>query len=156
MHAPMPEPGAVIPHKGDAVLLDDIVLIEPNRLTASLAVRRGTHFSDAEGGLPPWVGAEIMAQAIAAYAGERSLRRTGQLAPFGLLLGIRGYQGPEGPFEPGERLVVEVACSSEDEYGRGVFDCRILRGQRTVASGTLTVYQPQDAADEYMEAIING
>lgn len=156
MQPGMPEPGAVIPHRGDAVLLDDISLIEPNRLTASLTVRPGTAFSDADDKLPPWMGAEIMAQAIAAYAGERSLRRSGRLAPFGLLLGIRGYRGPRGSFEPGGRFEVEVVCSSEDEYGRGVFDCRILQRRRPVASGTLTVYQPQGPADDYMEAIIGG
>jgi predicted hotdog family 3-hydroxylacyl-ACP dehydratase len=152
----MPEPAALIPHEGATVLLDEIVLVEQDRLTASLTVRPGTAFSDVDGSLPPWIGAEIMAQAVAAYAGERSLRQSGQLAPFGLLLGIRGYQGLLDSFPPGGTFTVEVVCSSEDEYGRGVFDCRILQAQRAVASGTLTVYQPQDLSKDPMEALFNG
>jgi predicted hotdog family 3-hydroxylacyl-ACP dehydratase len=156
VQASMPEPGAVIPHVGDAVLLDDIVLVEEARLTASLTVRPGTAFSDVDGSLPPWMGPEIMAQAIAAYAGERSLRRTGRRAPFGLLLGIRNYQNRLACFAPGGLFSVEVVRSSEDEYGRGVFDCRILQAQRTVASGTLTVYQPQEASADHLEALLHG
>jgi len=152
----MPEPSAVIPHEGNAVLLDDIVMAEETRLTASLTIRPGTAFSDVDGSLPAWTGPEIMAQAVAAYAGERSLRRTGRLAAFGLLLGIRGYQSQLAFFTPGGRFSVEVMCSSEDEFGCGVFDCRILEAQRTVASGTLTVYQPQDASADQMEALLNG
>lgn len=149
----LPEPNAVIPHQGAAVLLDKIDLVDENRLTASLTVRPGTAFSDVDGNLPAWIGAEIMAQAVAAYAGERSLRRTGRLAPFGLLLGIRGYQSQLDYLVPGGQFSVEVICSSEDEYGRGVFDCRILDARRTVASGTLTVYQPQDGSADPIEAL---
>lgn len=143
-HAPLPPPHALLPHRHDAVLLDVVTGADEHRLTASLVVRPGTAFSDASGNLPGWIGPEIMAEAIAALSGYRSLSARGRPAGIGLLLGVRGYTSTAGEFPPGERLDVEVVESSEDEEGRAVFDGIIRRGTEVVASGTLTVFQPAD------------
>jgi hypothetical protein len=39
---------------------------------------------------------------------------------------------------------------SEDEVGRGVFDCSISMAGAVVAAGTLTVFEPRDGS--YLEA----
>ena len=134
----------LIPHRAGAVLLDEIIQVDQASLTAALTVRPGTAFSDMEGNLPGWTGPELMAQAVAAFAGERSLRERGYLAPVGLLLGIRGYESVAVAFRADARLTVEAVRSSEDEEGRGVFDCRILEAGNVLATGTLTVFQPND------------
>ena len=145
MTAPhLPLPVEAMPHRGNALLLDAVLHADEERLTAELQVRPGTSFSDADGGLPGWAGAEIMAEAIAAYAGCRSLRRTGRRAQIGLLLGIRNYHSEVARFVPGARLIVETVRSSDDSAGSGVFDCRIVRDERVVATATLTVFQPPD------------
>jgi predicted hotdog family 3-hydroxylacyl-ACP dehydratase len=143
-HASLPRPAELLPHRHDAVLLDVITHAEDHRLAASLVVRPGTAFSDASGNLPGWIGPEILAEAISALSGYRSLNRHGHAAGIGLLLGVRGYTATAGEFHPGERLDVEVVESSEDEEGRAVFDGMIRRDGRVVASGTLTVFQPAD------------
>lgn len=143
-HASLPRPAELLPHRHDAVLLDVITGGEGDRLTASLVVRPGTAFSDASGNLPGWMGPEIMAEAIAALSGYRSLKAKGRTAGIGLLLGVRGYTATAGEFHPGEQLDVEVVESSEDEEGRAVFDGTIRRDGQVVASGTLTVFQPAD------------
>lgn len=143
-HASLPRPAELLPHRHDAVLLDLITLADEHRLAASLVVRPGTAFSDASGNLPGWIGPEIMAEAISALSGFRSLNRRGRAAGIGLLLGVRGYTATAGEFRPGEQLDVEVVESSEDEEGRAVFDGIIRRGGQVVASGTLTVFQPED------------
>jgi predicted hotdog family 3-hydroxylacyl-ACP dehydratase len=140
----LPAPVALLPHKGDAVLLDEIHDVDEHRLEASLVVRPGTAFSDDSGCLPGWIGPEIMAQAIAALSGHRSLAIHGRPAAIGLLLGVRSYETSVPAFRPGDSLVVEVIESSEDEEGRAVFDCRIHRAGQVIASGTLTVFQPAD------------
>jgi len=140
----LPAPVALVPHKGDAVLLDEIRSIGERRLEAALVVRPGTAFSDDAGCLPGWVGPEIMAQAIAALSGHRSLTIHGRAAAIGLLLGVRSYEMSVPEFRPGDALAVEVIESSEDEEGRAVFDCRIHRAGHVIASGTLTVFQPAD------------
>jgi predicted hotdog family 3-hydroxylacyl-ACP dehydratase len=143
-NAALPRPAALLPHRHDAVLLDVITLAEDHRLTASLVVRPGTAFSDASGNLPGWVGPEILAEAISALSGYRSLNRHGRAAGIGLLLGVRGYTATAGDFQPGEKLDVEVIESSQDEEGRAVFDGIIRSGGQVIASGTLTVFQPVD------------
>jgi predicted hotdog family 3-hydroxylacyl-ACP dehydratase len=148
--AGFPAPVALIPHRGDAVLLDEVVAADDSGLSAALTVRAGSVFGDPTGNLPGWVGAEIMAEAIAAFAGWRSLQSRGVPAPIGLLLGIRDYESTAAEFRAGERLRVDIARSSEDEEGHGVFDCSIQRAGTTVASGTLTVFQPVD--DSFLEA----
>ncbi len=147
---PLPSPAAAIPHKHDAVLLDEIVHADANRVTAIATIRPGTAFSDAAGKLPGWVGPEIMAQAVAAFSGCRSLRERGEAAEIGLLLGIRDYVSAAAEFRVGDHLRIEVARSSEDEEGRGVFDCSIAIAGTLVASGTLTVFEPKDGS--FLEA----
>jgi predicted hotdog family 3-hydroxylacyl-ACP dehydratase len=142
--AALPTPAQVVPHRGDALLLESLLQVDLDRLTATVLVRPGTAFSGPDGGLPGWAGPELMAEAVAAYAGCRSLRERGTTGPIGLILGIRRYECGVTGFAPGERLIVEVLRSSEDEEGYGVFDCRISGDGRPLASGTLTVFQPQD------------
>ena len=141
----LPKPAQIVPHQGDALLLDALLHADEDRVSAAVIVRPGTAFSDRDGGLPGWAGPELMAEAVAAYAGCRSLRDKGQTAPIGLILGIRDYECVVARFETGEALIVDAVRSSEDEEGRGVFDCRISGGGRLLARGMLTVYQPQDA-----------
>jgi predicted hotdog family 3-hydroxylacyl-ACP dehydratase len=140
----LPAAASLVPHQCDAVLLDEIVRIDTDRLVASLTVRSGTAFSDAVGNLPGWIGPEIMAEAIAALAGHRSLEARGRRAEIGLLLGIREYECAVDEFRIGDRLSVEVAESWEDEEGHAVFDCVLTSAGRTLATATLNVFQPTD------------
>lgn len=142
--APLSPPSELMPHRHDAVLLDEITHVDDQRLVARLAVRPGTAFSDASGCLPAWVGPEIMAEAIASLSGYRSLLARSRPAEIGLLLGIRAYRSTADAFRPGEQLEIEVLESSEDEEGRAVFDGTIRRAGQVVASGSLTVFQPRD------------
>lgn len=138
----LPAPSAVVPHSGGSLLLDELLYFGEDRLVAALTVRTDTDFSAGQGGLPSWTGPEIMAEAIAALAGCRSLQRNGRPAEIGLLLGVRNYEVRTAVFPAGERLEVEVVRSTEDEEGYGVFDCVIRAGGKSMAVGSLTVFQP--------------
>jgi predicted hotdog family 3-hydroxylacyl-ACP dehydratase len=139
-----------VPHRFDALLLDEVTRVATDALEARLVVRPDTAFSDESGNLPAWAGPEIMAQAISALAGHRSLERSGKPAAIGLLLGVRAYASPQGGFRCGDELRVSVTQSSE-EGGWAVFDCTIsgAAGER-LAGGTLTVLQPHD--DTFLDA----
>ncbi len=143
--ASMPPAEAVIPHRGAALLIERVLRADGTRLVAALTVRPGTAFSDPDGTLPAWMAPEIMAQAIAAYAGCKSLAERGSAAPLGLLLGVRHLRVALERFAPGDELQVEVLCTSSDEEGRGVFDCELRTAAAVAATATLTVFQPQDA-----------
>jgi len=144
----------LLPHRNDALLLDGITAVDDKHLQARLTVRPGTAFSDRQGSLPAWAGPEIMAQAIAAFSGQRSMRERGRPAAIGLLLGIRSYACTVADFRCGEMLLIDVRESSEDEAGRAVFDGTITRDGIVVASGRLTVFQPPD--DSFLEREMAG
>jgi predicted hotdog family 3-hydroxylacyl-ACP dehydratase len=142
----LPDVEAVVPHRGDVLLIDRLLLADAARLEATLRVRGGTAYSDERDELQGWVVPEIMAQAVAAFAGCRALAEDGRAAPMGLLLGVRQLRLNVDSFRPGEDLRVVVLCSSADEEGRGVFDCELHARDTLVASATLTACQPRDPA----------
>lgn len=142
-------PADLIRHRGSAALLDEVCRDDETSLEARVVVRHGTAYSDRFGHLPAWVGPELMAQAISALSGLRSLRARGRPAAIGLLLGVRSYRATVDEFRSGEVLLVEVTESSEDEDGMAVFDGRIRRAGELIASGRLTVFQPPD--DSFLE-----
>ena len=132
----------LLPHAGDAALLERVFNVRDDGLTASMTVRAGTAFSQPDGSLAPWAAPEIMAQAVSAFA---NLTQRGGLDPtLGLLLGVRDFRVRSDPFPAGAQLDVEVVESTRDQDGRGVFNCRILRDDTIVAEGKLTVLQPDD------------
>ena len=145
----LPRPGDLIRHREDAALLDEIRREDARSLEARVVVRPDTAYSDSAGHLPAWVGPELMAQAISALSGLRSLRQRDRPAAIGLLLGVRSYRAEVEVFRSGEVLDVEVVESSEDEYGMAVFDGRIRRAGQVLATGMLTVFQPPD--DSFLE-----
>lgn len=142
-------PADLTRHRGSAALLDEICRDDESSLEARVVVRPGTAYSDRFGHLPAWAGPELMAQAISALSGLRSLRARGRPAAIGLLLGVRSYRATVDEFRSGEVLDVEVIESSEDEDGMAVFDGTIRRAGELIASGMLTVFQPPD--DSFLE-----
>jgi predicted hotdog family 3-hydroxylacyl-ACP dehydratase len=87
-----------------------------------------------------------MAQTIAAFAGYRAFLRGEDVKP-GFLLGARRYECTLPMFSLGSLLEVHVRRVFESENGLGSFQCHIEDGQEEVATATLTVFQPADAAD---------
>lgn len=139
----LPSPAELIPHQGEALLLDRIESADAGGLVASLTVRTGSAYSLPSGALAGWSGPEIMAQAVSAFA---TLRAGHPWNPKpGLLLGLRVYRSEVEEFPPGARLAVEARESTRDAEGRGVFDCSIRMNEKLLASGTLTVFQPDNA-----------
>lgn len=132
----------LLPHAGDAVLLEQVFDVRDNGLTASMTVRPGTAFSQPDGSLAPWAAPEIMAQAVSAFANLTN--RRGAAPALGLLLGVRDFRVDHRPFPASAQLRVEVTESTRDQDGHGVFNCRILREDAVVAEGKLTVLQPND------------
>lgn len=139
----LPIPAELVPHQGEALLLDRIESADAGGLVASLTVRTGSSFNLPNGALAGWAGPEIMAQAVSAFATLRAGRPWN--AKPGLLLGLRAYRSETAEFPPGARLAVEVRESTRDAEGRGVFDCCIRMNEELLASGTLTVFQPDNA-----------
>ncbi|HEX7749099.1 MAG TPA: hotdog family protein [Bordetella sp.] len=133
---------ALLPHSGNIVLLDEIVSCDSETLTARATVRPSL-FSLADGSLPPWIGLEILAQAVAAWSGWQALV-AGEPVRMGFLLGTRRYECRAEAFLPGAALTVQVARTLQDDSGMGVFEGSIVEGAREIAQARLNVYQPED------------
>ncbi|GGA37171.1 hotdog family protein [Dyella nitratireducens] len=146
MHWPMAE---VVPHAGEMILLDDIVEAESERIVCTRTIKPGGLFVDDDGSMPSWAGVELMAQAIAAWAGccARVEKRPVTL---GFLLGTRHYACNVDAFSAGTPLRVEAVREFHDEQGMGVFHCRI-EGPGVHAEARLNVFCPPDADAFYKQ-----
>lgn len=133
----------VVPHAGEMILLDDIEDIEDERIVCTRTIRPDGLFVEADGSLPAWVGVELMAQAIAAWAGCRA-RAEQRPMQLGFLLGTRHYESNVDTFPAGTHLRVEAVRSFHDEQGMGVFHCRI-EADGIHAEARLNVFSPRDA-----------
>lgn len=133
----------LLPHAGEMILLDAVIEAGDERIACRRIVRNDGLFEDA-GGLPAWAGVELMAQAIAAWAGCRG-KASGEPVRLGFLLGTRHYTCNVAGFAPGTGLVVEARREFSDEGGMGVFACRI-EAPGVLAEARLTVFSPPDAS----------
>jgi predicted hotdog family 3-hydroxylacyl-ACP dehydratase len=136
---------SLIPHSGAMVLLDRVIAVDEESLCAEVRIRPDSLFCAASG-VGAWVGLEYMAQTIAAFAGYTAYLRGEAVKP-GFLLGARRYECTLPMFSLGSLLRVHVRRVLQSENGLGSFQCRIEHGQEEVATATLTVFQPVDAAD---------
>ncbi len=96
-----------------------------------------------------WVGIEYMAQTVAAWAGWRA-RLRGAEPQIGFLLGSRRYECSRPRFGLGETYRVDVHRQFQADNGLGQFDCSIQFDGQTVASATLTVFEPANAEEFLM------
>ena len=140
-----PDIRSLIPHSGAMVLLDRVIAVDEESLCAEVRIRPDSLFCAASG-VGAWVGLEYMAQTIAAFAGYTAYLRGEAVKP-GFLLGARRYECTVPMFSLGSLLRVHVRRVLQSENGLGSFRCRIEHGQEEVATATLTVFQPVDAAD---------
>ncbi|RDS84864.1 3-hydroxylacyl-ACP dehydratase [Dyella monticola] len=143
----------VLPHAGDMILLDGIEHVEAERIVCTRIVQPGGLFVEVDGSLPSWVGVELMAQAIAAWAGCRAHTRQ-RAVQLGFLLGTRHYEANVEAFPAGTCLRIEAIRAFHNEQGMGVFHCRI-DAEGIHAEARLNVFSPPDA-DAFFRALGEG
>ncbi len=134
----------LLPHAGTMILLDAVLEHGPEHALCRRRVPASGLFHDADGALPAWIGVELMAQAIAAWAGCQA-KQAGEPVRLGFLLGTRHYACNVSAFVPGSDLRVEARRDFHDESGMAVFACRI-EAPGILAQARLTVFSPPDAA----------
>ncbi len=132
----------LIPHRTGMRLIDRVIAAE-GELVRSEAIIRADHLFFQTGGVPAYVGFELMAQTISAYDGLRR-RRNGKPPAIGFLLGCRKYETTRQYFLRDETLTIE-ATSLLGEEGMASFECRILDAAGAeLASAVINVYRPAD------------
>ena len=125
------------------VLLDEVLSYDDDNLHAACTIRPDCILlPDGANALPGWLGLEIMAQGVGAWAGAHALD-AGRPVQLGFLLGTRKltFGLPEIPV--GTVLDVQITLSWQDNAtNMGVFDCTLAcrtppPGRDDLASGTL-------------------
>ncbi|NMZ49128.1 hotdog family protein [Pseudomonas poae] len=140
----------LLPHAGDMILIDQVLSFDEEQVHTRLTVKPGGLFNRADGSLPAWVGIELMAQSVAAYAGCRA-RKNGEAVELGFLLGTRKFECNVDGFPAGAELTIHGLRSLEDNNGMGVFECH-LTGDGIQASARLNVFRPPLAANYLAES----
>ncbi|RON98535.1 3-hydroxylacyl-ACP dehydratase [Pseudomonas moraviensis] len=144
-HWPLAE---LLPHAGDMILIDAIERFDDEQIFTRLMVKPDGLFNLPDGSLPAWVGVELMAQSVAAFAGCHA-RQKGNPVELGFLLGTRKFECNVEAFAPGSELTVHGIRSLEDDNGMGVFECHI-HGDGIHASARLNVFRPPEA-NQYLQ-----
>ena len=133
----------LVPHTGSMILLDAVHSYEGEGMVCERTLRPGGAFQNADGSLPAWVGVELMAQTVAAWAGYQA-RLEQRPVRLGFLLGTRHYRSNQPLFCAHSRLLISSHRGFHDALGMGVFDCRI-EAPGLLAQARLTVFSPPDA-----------
>lgn len=146
------------------VLLDEVLSYDDNNLYAVCTIRPDCILlPDGANALPGWLGLEIMAQGVGAWAGAHALD-AGRPVQLGFLLGTRKltFGLPEIPV--GIVLDVQINLSWQDNAtNMGVFDCALacrtpppgrddLTPGTLLLSGALNVFSP--TSREALDAIL--
>lgn len=138
----------LLPHAGDMILIDSISSFDDEQIYTRLTVKPDGLFNLPDGSLPAWVGIELMAQSVAAFAGCHA-RQKGNPVELGFLLGTRKFECNVQAFPAGSELTVHGLRSLEDDNGMGVFECHI-DGAGIHASARLNVFRPPQV-NQYLQ-----
>lgn len=130
---------AWLPHRGRMRLIDRVERCDADSIACTAVVRADGLFTGPEG-MPAWIGVELMAQAAAAWAGQRA-RAGGGVPRAGFLVGARRYEAHEPTFAVGAPLSVVAVCAAAGDNGMRLFDCTITQDGRPLASGRIGVFE---------------
>lgn len=145
----MPNIAELVPHSGNMLLIDQVLAWDIEQVTTQLTVKADGLFNQADGSYPAYVGIELMAQTIAAYAGQRA-RQQGLPVELGFLLGTRRFETNVECLPLGSVLTIRATRSLEDESGMGVFECE-LTGNGIYQLARLNVYRPPNVQQYFAE-----
>lgn len=140
MQETYPPAAELLPHSGQAVLIDAILEDTRDSIRVSAKVRPDNPYLVPGLGVPAWVGIELMAQAIAAHAGLGA-RREHRPPRAGMLLGTRRFECRAPYFRVGAELEVRAARDFGDDGGLAACACTILHGDEVLAQATIIIVE---------------
>lgn len=140
---PYPPIEALLPHRGEMLLLDRVVAFDNESATTEYSPRADAWYVDEKGAMPAWIGIELMAQTVAAHAGL--LKNVQGAAPKqGVLLGTRTFRASRPVFFAGVCLRIHAQMIYRDVSGLGAYACHISCDGEEIATATLKVFEPDD------------
>lgn len=142
----------LVPHRSSMLLIDRLLLDEPEHVRVEARVKRDGLFVT-DDGLPAWAGVELMAQAVATWAGLRR-RENHEPVKLGFLLGTRRYECSVPFFPHGARLEIDAHKELMGENGLAVFACTISQDGRELARANLNAFSPPNV-DQYLQGLLD-
>ncbi|MEK6742337.1 MAG: beta-hydroxyacyl-ACP dehydratase [Nitrospirota bacterium] len=120
----------LIPHRPPMMLINGVVGEVEEGLIATALPDPKAWYANEDGSMPAWIGIELMAQAISAWAGLQAYK-AGMPPRKGFLIGTREYMSKCPSFTAGNALFIEVRKVFSDPQGLAAFNC-LIRDDRTV------------------------
>jgi len=102
-----PSIGELIPHCGEAILLDRVIAHDGDSTTTKVIVGRQCWLRQRDGSVPSWLAVEYLAQCVAAHEGMLA-RADGRILPLGFLVSVTGLRLRVARFRGNEQLMVRV------------------------------------------------
>lgn len=129
----------LLPQSETMRLIDRVIKVTDDTALCEMQVRKDNIFFDADiNGIYVWIGIELMAQTVAAFAGYRNITDAPKI---GLLLSARQFSHTKPVFLLGETLTIQAnQVYMEDVVA--VFETKIFCDGECVASAKLNAYQP--------------
>jgi predicted hotdog family 3-hydroxylacyl-ACP dehydratase len=133
----------LIAHTGAMRLVDRVLAAEDKWIRIAAHAAPDAWYAEADGAMPAWVGIELMAQAIAVWAGLQGWRH-GQPPKKGFLLGTRSYASSRPSFAADSLLEIAATETFREANGLAAFDCTLAIAGTVLAEATLKVFEPAD------------
>lgn len=139
----------IIPHKFSMALIREARKI-PGGAEAIAYKEDLSLFTDANGGIPSWLGIELMAQTASAYAGFETQSRN-ESPKLAFLLGARKYQTYIADFAEFDKFVITTIETFRDENNLAIFDCVIhtQNGNLLLAEAEIKAIEPKSVEDYF-------
>jgi predicted hotdog family 3-hydroxylacyl-ACP dehydratase len=141
MNADLPDIDALIPHRPPMRLIDRVIEIEGDTITALASVPANGPFVSAGADPPGYVVVEMMAQTVGAWDGWQR-RQRGDGPEVGFLLGTRRLRCDRPTLVPGTTVRIEARMLFSDGE-LASFACTAREGgAEPFAEATLNVFCP--------------
>ena len=140
----------LIPHKPPMMLINAVVGEIEEGLIATARPDSKAWYANEDGSMPAWIGIELMAQAIAAWAGLQAYK-AGMPPRKGFLIGTREYTSTCSSFTAGNTLFIEVRKVFSDPQGLAAFNCLIRNDSTMFAEAVVKVIN----VDNYEAAMMS-
>ena len=139
---------AIVPHKGDMLLLDAITRLTEGGIEARATIESSSPFFFA-GKAPAYVCFELIAQCISAYS--KIMDYSGGDEPsIGFILKVSDFVCSRPYLEEGEEAIITIRQEAVLPSGLFSFFGDVVAGSETVASGHLLVMSADDAEIQKM------
>lgn len=163
---PIDNVARLLPHSGHMVLLDRVLSYDAHSLHAIATLKPDCILlPPGADSLPIWMGGEILAQGIGAWAGAHALDR-GENIRLGFLLGSRKLSFAAAAIPIATQLDIHIRQSLFDAQGMGVFDCTLacrepapghekhMAPGSILLHGAINVFSPQ--SDALLQQLLHG